>query len=62
VPDEATERRIRVERLRKQIEDLVVPRNKAEKDTREEEPTSESPREFVNRKMREWDNVRKASR
>jgi hypothetical protein len=58
VPDEATERRIRVERLRKQIEELVAPRNKAEEDAREEGPTSESPREFVNRKMREWDNER----
>ena len=62
MPDEETARRIRANRLREQVEQLVAPSNETEKEVREEEPTKESPREFIHRKMREWGNKGESSR
>lgn len=56
MPDEETDRKVRANRLRKQIERLAASRDEPKEDVREERPPNESPREFIHRKMREWGN------
>jgi len=62
MPDEESARKDRAKRLREQIERLVDPSAETKKESREEEPEKENPREFIHRKMREWDNRRGSSR
>ena len=62
MPNEESARKARAKGLRAQIERLVDPNAETEKDPREEEPEKENPREFIHRKMREWDNKGGSSR
>ena len=62
MPDEDESRKVRASRLREQIERLTVPENKPEKDVGEEESENENPREFIHRRMREWENKGDSSR
>jgi hypothetical protein len=62
MPNEESARKARAKGLRAQIERLVDPSAETEKDPREEEPEKENPREFIHRKMREWDNKGGSSR
>ena len=62
MPDEETTRKIRANRLREQIERLTTSENKSKENVREEGSANESPREFIHRKMREWDNKGGSSR
>ena len=56
MPDEDKARKVRANRLREQIERLTAPGNKSEKNVGEEESENETPREFIHRRMREWEN------
>jgi hypothetical protein len=62
VPDDETTRKLRAKRLREQIERLTTPGNKREEDVPEEAPADANPREFIHRKMREWDDKEDSSR
>ncbi len=62
MPDEELARKTRANRLREQIERLKNSSAETEKDLHEEEPEKENPREFIHRKMREWDNKGGSSR
>ena len=56
MPDEDKIRKVRANRLREQIERLTAPENKPDKNVGEEESENENPREFIHRRMREWEN------
>ena len=62
MPDEDTTRKVRANRLREQIERLTAPGNKSEENAGEEESQNENPREFIHRRMREWENKGESSR
>jgi hypothetical protein len=62
MPDEETTRKIRANRLREQIEQLKAPGNKPKDNVRGEGAATESPREFIHRKMRELGNKGESSR
>jgi hypothetical protein len=62
VPDEDTSRKIRAKRLREQIERLTEPGSKPEENVGEEDSESESPREFIHRRMRDLGNKGESSR
>ena len=62
MPDEDKSRKVRANRLREQIERLTAPGNKPENNVGEEESENENPREFIHRRMREWENKGESSR
>jgi len=62
MPDEDTTGKIRANRLREQIERLTAPRNKPKENGGEEGSANESPREFIHRRMREWEGKGESSR
>ncbi len=66
--DDETRRKARAQRLREQIKQLVSPKDKAEPESKSEEkasetevPKSESPRDFIHRKMRKSEDEGKTS-
>jgi len=66
--DDETLRKTRAQRLREQIKQLLSPKDKTEPESKPEEkasetevPKSESPRDFIHRKMRKSEDEAKTS-